>query len=86
MKSQTLGISTSRAEITNISPSGLWLLADEEELFFPFDEFPWFRDARVSAILNVERPQSEHFYWPNLDVDLTLDSIRYPDRYPLVSK
>ena len=50
-----------------------------------FDEFPWFRDARISAVLHIERPFLDHVRWPELDVDLTLDSIRAPNRYPLVS-
>ncbi|MBI4792014.1 MAG: DUF2442 domain-containing protein [Deltaproteobacteria bacterium] len=86
MKSQALGIDTSQVEVTNISQHGLWLLTEEEELFLSFDDFPWFKEARVSAIMNVEQPQPEHFYWPDIDVDLTLDSIRHPERYPLISK
>ena len=86
MKSEALGVGTSPAEVTNISPHGLWLLADDEELFLPFDEFPWFREARISAVLHVERPYPDHFHWPELDVDLTLDSIRDPNRYPLISR
>ena len=86
MKSQAHGIDTFQAEVTNISQHGIWLLAGEEELFLPFDDFPWFKDARVSAILKVEQPHPEHFYWPELDVDLTIESIRHPEQYPLVSK
>ena len=86
MKSGALGVSTSPAEITNISRHGFWLLADDEEFFLPFEEFPWFRNARLSGILYVERPHPEHFYWSALDVDLTLESIRHPERYPLVSR
>ena len=26
------------------------------------------------------------FEWPNLDVDLELDSLRHPERYPLLIK
>ena len=85
MKSEALGIDTSGVEVTNISPHGLWLLVENEELFLPFDEFPWFRDARISAVLHVERPFQDHVRWPDLDVDLALDSIRDPNRYPLVS-
>ncbi|MBU2603371.1 MAG: DUF2442 domain-containing protein [Actinobacteria bacterium] len=85
MTSEALGVGTSRVEISNISPHGLWLLVGTEELFLPFDEFPWLRDARVSAVLNVERPFPDQVRWPELDVDLTLDCIRAPDRYPLVS-
>ena len=86
MKSQVLGTNTSLLEVTNISPHGIWLLNAEEELFLSFEEFPWFKEARVSAILHVESPQQGHFYWPDMDVDLTLESIRHPERYPLVSK
>jgi hypothetical protein len=29
-----------------------------------------------------ERPQPQHLYWPDLDVDLSVDSIEHPERYP----
>jgi len=80
------GASTLDVEITNISRHGFWLLLGEEELFVPFSEFPWFKDASVSKLTNVEHPQAHHLYWPDLDVDLAVDSIRQPERFPLVSK
>ncbi|MHB8766887.1 MAG: DUF2442 domain-containing protein [Deferrisomatales bacterium] len=85
MRSSAPGIDTSPAEVTNISPHGVWLLADGEELFLPFDRFPWFRDALVADVFRVEQPRPDHFRWPELDIDLTRDSIRHPDRYPLVA-
>ncbi|MDP2241364.1 MAG: DUF2442 domain-containing protein [Burkholderiales bacterium] len=85
MTSATPGISTSPAEVTNISKHGFWLLLEDEELFLPFSEFPWFQDVPVGKILNVELPSSGHLYWPDLDVDLAVDSIRHPERFPLVS-
>jgi hypothetical protein len=84
MKSEPLGRAPSDAEVTNISRHGLWLLVDDEELFLSFDEFPWFKEASVSAILNMERQGSDQLRWPALDIDLTLESIRHPERYPLV--
>jgi len=48
------------AEVTNISRHGFWLFLGDREVFLPFEEFPWFRDASVSAILTVERPQPHH--------------------------
>lgn len=77
---------TSRAEVTNISPNGIWLLLDERELFLSFTEFPWFRDAPVSRILEVETPSSGHLYWPGLDIDLSVESIDHPERFPLVAR
>lgn len=86
MKSATLGKSTSGAEVTNISRHGFWLLVSDEELFVPFKKFPWFKDASVSEILNVEWPQPHHLYWPDLDVDLAVESIRHPEKFPLISR
>jgi hypothetical protein len=80
------GPATSEAEVTNISKHGFWLLVDGRELFLPFTEFPWFKQAPVEAILHLDRLTLGHFYWPDLDVDLSLDSIEHPERYPLKSK
>jgi hypothetical protein len=76
----------SAAEVTNISQHGFWMLIDNDELFLPFDEFPWFKQATIEAILRLERPTPEHLYWPELDIDLALDSIKHPERYPLKSQ
>jgi hypothetical protein len=80
------GTATSRAEVTNISMHGFWMLIDGRELFVPFEQFPWFKEATVAAILRLERPAPEHLRWPDLDVDLALESIEHPERYPLTSK
>jgi Protein of unknown function (DUF2442) len=80
------GIATSDVEITNISKHGFWMLIDGRELFLAFEEFPWFKQATVEAILRVDRPVPGHLHWPALDVDLALDSIEHPERYPLSSK
>ena len=86
-KSASLGIDISQVEVTNLSPHGLWLLLhNEEEFFLPFCEFPWFRDANISKIFNVELPSPNHLYWPDLDVDLSVESIHNPERFPLLSQ
>jgi hypothetical protein len=56
------------------------------ELFLPFEHFPWFRDAPVGDILEVEMPGPGHLYWPKLDVDLAIASIEKPEDFPLVSR
>jgi hypothetical protein len=85
MTSALPGQSTSAAEVTNVSAHGFWLLLADEELFLPFTLFPWFRDAAIRAITRVEWPSPDHLYWPELDVDLAVESIRHPERFPLVS-
>jgi len=86
MKSATLGKNISGVEVTNISKHGFWLLLADEELFVPFKEFPWFKEACVEELVNVAWPQPHHLYWPNLDVDLAVESIRRPEKFPLISK
>ncbi len=86
MKSGMPGAATSDVEVTNISKHGFWLFLDDRELFLPFEEFPWFQNAPVGAILRVERPHPHHLYWPDLDVDLAVDSIENLGLYPLKAK
>ena len=62
MKSAKPGAATSAVEVTNISEHGFWILLGEEELYLPFDRFPWFRDAPVAKIGDVELVSSDHLY------------------------
>jgi len=80
------GSVTSVAEVTNVSRHGFWLLLGAEELHVAFSEFPWFRAATIEQITTVEWPTPDHLYWPLLDVDLSVSSIREPAAYPLMSK
>jgi hypothetical protein len=74
------------AEVTHVSRSGLWILLDDEELLLPFEQFPWFRDATIHQLSHVQRPTADHLYWPDLDIDLAVESIRRPAAFPLVSR
>lgn len=86
MKSAPRGRNTSDVEVTNVSENGFWLLLGGDELFVPFKQFPWFRDASIGQLVNVERPATHHLYWPDLDIDLAVESLTHPERYPLVSR
>lgn len=80
------GIATLAAEVTHVSKHCFWLLLDDkEELVVPFSEFPWFKSATIGQIFEIERPTENHLYWPELDVDLSVDSIRKPENFPLIS-
>ena len=72
--------------VTNISAHGIWLLAHDKELFMSYEDFPWFKDQPVKVILNVEEQSPGHFYWPDIDVDLTEEIIEHPNRFPLNPK
>ena len=83
MSSEKLGTNISSAEVTNISSHGLWILLGEEELFLPYSEFPWFAEASVAKISNVTLAAPDHLYWPDLDIDLSVESVRHPEKFPL---
>lgn len=85
MTLKTLGKNISTVEVTHISAFGIWLLARDKELFLAYDYFPWFKSASVAEILNVEEISLNHFYWPDLDIDLSTDIIENPERFPLLA-
>jgi len=83
-KSKHVGIGTEDVEVTSISRHGFWLYLGGRELFVSFEEFPWFADAAVAKITNVKWPSPNHLYWPELDIDLSVESIERPADFPLV--
>ena len=80
------GPATLTVEVTHVSRHGFWLLLGGGELLVPFEHFPWFRSASIEQISTVEWPTPYHLYWPMLDVDLSVTSIRDPSAFPLVAK
>ena len=86
MKSLKNGKNTLKAEITNISEHGFWILLAKKEYFLPFEKYPWFKDAKISSIVNVKIFHNHHLYWPDLDVDLTTEILENPQNFPLTYK
>ena len=84
MKYGSIGTRTSTSEVTDISPFGVWLLHHGKEYFLSYEDFPSFKDASVSQVFSVVEEGQDHLRWPELDVDLSLSSIRDPGAYPLV--
>lgn len=86
MRSGRPGKRTLAAEVTNVATGGFWLMVGEREHFVDFGLFPWFRDATIGQLTHVELSTPGHLRWPDLDIDLTVESIEHPDRFPLVSR
>lgn len=84
MKSSALGKNISEVEVLQISRKGIWLYVKGVEYYLPFKQFPWFKGAKVWDIFNVKLLRGSSLHWPDLDVDLELESLRYPSKYPLV--
>ena len=68
----------SSTEISNIL-----LFVGGKEYYLSYDRYPWFRNAKVSDVLDVTMPDEESLRWDAIDVDLEIDSIIHPERYPI---
>ena len=77
------GISVS---VENITPFGIWLFVAENEYFLSYKDFPYFQTQTLNSIQNVKLLHGYHLYWPDLDVDLEIDNLESPEKYPLKSK
>jgi len=86
MNLSPIGVDTSPNEVTNISHIGFWLLVDDREYFVPFDDYPAFLQANIPQIYNVERLGPDQFHWPDLDIDIELEALEHPERFPLIYK
>ena len=79
-------VNTSAIEVSLVSSQGFWLLLENEELFLAYADFPWFKKATIEQITNIVHPSANHLYWPSLDIDLSVESIRNTKEFPLISK
>jgi hypothetical protein len=71
--------------IENITPFGIWLFVKGREYFLSYKDYPYFKDRTLHEIQNVELLHEFHLFWPALDVDLEIDNLENPEKYPLRS-
>ncbi len=83
MISSKNGIDTLEVEVLNISPHGIWLYVKGKEYFLSYQDYPWFKESKVTDICEVELLHDSHLHWPQLDIDLEIESLDNPEKYPL---
>ncbi|MEW5758277.1 MAG: DUF2442 domain-containing protein [Candidatus Omnitrophota bacterium] len=71
------------ASIENVTPFGVWMLVKGREYFLDYKNHPYFKNKSLRSIKNVKLLHGFHLYWPNLDVDLEIDNLEHPEKYPL---
>lgn len=86
MTSKMRGKNISKVEVSHINSRGFWLCVKHKKYFLPYEDYPWFKEAKVKEILNVKLLHGYHLYWPELDVDLEIDSLGNPQEYSLKYK
>ena len=83
LKNNTLDTS---ASVLMINSQGIMLSVCGQDFFLSYNRIPWMRDASIKSVLNVQMSGRNAIEWPDLDVDLEIDSLRHPERYPLLIK
>ncbi len=69
--------------VENVTPFGIWLFVKGKEYFLSYEDYPYFQEQTLKSIQNVQLLHGYHLYWPELDVDLEIDNLEHPERYPL---
>jgi len=82
MKSNHDGKSTLEPEVTQIDRQGIWILIDDKEYFLSFEKFPRFRNATVGEIHNVQIVNDHELHWPDLKLNLSIESFGKPEHVP----
>lgn len=78
-------IFSAKVHILELTSHGFWVDLGREKLYVACADFPWFAGASRAQIEDVRRPSADHLYWPTLDVDLSLASLRDPAAFPLIA-
>jgi hypothetical protein len=86
MNSNAAGKNISEIEVQNVSKYGIWLFIRGREYYMPYDKFPWFKKANISQIIDVSFSPNGNLHWPQLDVDLSIEILEAPERFPLIAK
>ncbi len=73
-----------QARVSQVTAEGVWLHLGKTPYFLSGTDFPWFRDKPEASVKNVIQDLWGDLHWPDLDVDLELDSLVHPGKYPLV--
>lgn len=69
-----------------INAQGIMVSVDGNDYFLSYNRVPWMKDAPVRSVLNVQKEGRSSIVWPDLDVDLEIESLKHPERYPLIMK
>ena len=78
--------SNTSANVLMINDKGLMLSVLGQDYFISFNRLPWMKDAAIRDVLDVQMCGDDAIEWPKLDIDLEIDSLKHPERYPLVMK
>jgi hypothetical protein len=74
------------ANVLMINSQGIMLSVCGNDYFLSYNRIPWMLTASIGDVLNVRMSGRNAIEWPTLDVDLEIESLKHPERYPLIMK
>lgn len=74
------------ASVLMINDKGQMISVQGQDYFISYNRIPWMRNASIADALNVQMCGRNAIEWPSLDVELETDSMKRPERYPLIMK
>jgi hypothetical protein len=73
-------------KVLAIVSNGVTIEVHGKVYFLPYISNPWFENARVADIFDIEPVGRTGIRWKTLDVDLSIESLIHPEKYPLIAK
>lgn len=75
-----------QVSVLMINDKGIMLSVKGNDYFISYNRIPWMKNASISDVLDVQMSGRNAIEWPKLDVDLEIESLKHPERYPLIVK
>jgi hypothetical protein len=85
-KDSTKNGQNTSVKVHAIVSNGITLEVLGNTYFLPYNSNPWFENAKISDVFDVEMLGKEGIRWNKLDVDIAIDSLINPEKYPLIAK
>jgi len=78
-----LGISISENKTCFLGtfPEGIAILVNGKEYFLKYTDFPWFEYCNAVELRDMTADRWG-VYWNSLDIDLSIESLDEPERFP----
>ena len=81
-----MNIQDSSVSVLMINDKGIMLSVKGNDYFISYNRMPWIKNASIMDALNVQMSGRNAIEWPTLNIDLEIDSLKHPKRYPLIMK
>ena len=75
-----------QVSVLMINDKGIMLSVKGNDYFISYNRIPWMKNACISDALDVQMSGRNAIERPKLDVDLEIESLKHPERYPLIMK